>query len=189
MEKIANFLTYYHKTGTEPFRTLSILSDDEMLAIMQAEFPEDQWFHKNPQQRIAERRTTEAWLRQTFIERGGQPTLTYPLYMVLGTSDYIEEYTGFAGSFSAISVPLAEFDASTISFTYPDSVISKRLMVKRHSLYNSAYHGKLFLLSEIFDLVSTYQITGQEWRQQPARKFDYFVKAQIWDDTPLSKYG
>src|SRR2546428_5780031 len=137
MMKTLDFLTYYYKTGTEPFRTLSTLSDDEMLTVMQTRFPEDKRFHKNPRRCIAERRATEQWLREAFLRRGGQPTLTYPRYMVLGTSDYLEAYDGFAGSFCAIHIPLAAFDASEVSFTYPDSVISKWLAESKHPLYNS----------------------------------------------------
>ncbi|MEM7532770.1 MAG: hypothetical protein AAF639_11385 [Chloroflexota bacterium] len=182
------FLTYYYKAGTEPFRTLSTLNDDEFMAVMKDNFPEDRLSHKAPRRRITERRATEQWLRETFIKQGGKPKLDYPFYMVLGTSNYIEQYDGFEGIYHTVQVPLAEFDSTDVSFTYPDSVISKWLADCHHPLYNSAYHGKIFSLSAIRALIANYGITGCEWVEQPERKFDIFIEAQIWNDAPLQSY-
>ena len=184
----ADYLTYYFKKGTQPFRSLSDSTDSELLEIMRTEFSEDHRFHKNPLENIARRRSTEKWLRYEFIKRGGRPTENHPRYMVLGTSTYLEEYTGFGGNYSELRMPLTSFDDRDISFTYPDSVLSHWLAEEKNKLYyKPEYHGKVFLLHEVLALISQYEVTGEEWRYIPERKYDFFIEAQIWNLEPLMK--
>lgn len=184
----ADYLTYYFKRGTQPFRSLSDSTDHEMLEVMRTEFSEDHRFHKNPLDNIARRRSTEKWLKKEFIKRGGKPTEDHPRYMVLGTSTYLEEYPGFEGNYSELRIPLTSFDARDISFTYPDSVVSQWLAEEKNKLYYKAeYHGKVFLLDEILALISQCEVTGEEWRCIPERKYDFFIEAQIWNLESLMK--
>ncbi len=184
-----DYLTYYFKKGTQPFRSMSDVTDHEMLEVMRTEFSEDHRFHKNPFDNIARRRSTEKWLQNEFMKRGGERTIDHPRYIVLGTSTYLEEYSGFEGHYAEIKIPLTVLDACNVSFTYPDSVVSRWLAEEQDErYYKPAYHGKVFLLEEILSLVSSYKVTGEEWRIIPERKYDFFIEAQVWNLEPLLKY-
>ena len=145
------FLTHYYKTGNPPFRSLSALADSEALKIA-SEFQNETALvyrrFKKYELYWLERRETERWLRNEFIKKGGQPKEEYPQYMVLGTSSYISE--GYDDMCSEIRIPLSEFSEREISFTYPDSMVSRWLEQQKHEIYfQSAYHGKVFTLTEI----------------------------------------
>jgi hypothetical protein len=185
----SNLITYYFKNGTEPFISMSDFSDNEIQDIMTKHFPKDTRFHKNPLDNILRRRSTELWLHQEFKNKGGKPKIEHPIYFTLGNSSYLEEYVGFDENFSAIEIPLEEINELEISFTYPDSVVSQWLHEERNEeYYNGEYHGHLFMLDEIQELVEKYFITGEEWRNSENRKYDFFIEAQIWNLEPLMKY-
>jgi len=72
------YLTYYYLKGTEPFRSLSALSDDAVIRIMEAiyqEFKDSILFErfKNPASYWNDRRNAEQWVRDAFIAKGGTP--------------------------------------------------------------------------------------------------------------------
>jgi len=171
-----NLITYYFKNGTDPFLSKSEHSDNKMLEIMNKHFSADTRFHKNPSDNILRRRNTEKWLYEEFRKKGGKAKIKCPRYFVLGNSSYLEEYSGFDGNFTAIEIPLKEINEFEISFTYPDSVVSRWLAEERNDdYYNSDYHGKLFMLEEIKSLIEKYCITGEEWCDTPNRKYDFFI--------------
>jgi len=168
---------------------MSEYSDNKMLEVMNKHFSEDTRFYKNPSDNISRRRNTERWLYEEFKIKGGKPKNKYPRYFVLGNSSYLEEYSGFDGNFTTIEIPLKEINELEISFTYPDSVVSRWLAEEKNDdYYNSDYHGQLFMLEEIQRLVKKYYITGEEWRDTPNRKYDFFIEAQVWNLKPLMKY-
>lgn len=182
-------ITYYFKNGTEPFLSKSEYSDKQMLTVMNTHFSGDTRFHKNPLDNIRRRRNTEKWLHEEFKRQGGKPKIRHPRYFVLGNSSYLAEYPGFNGDFTTIEIPLHEINKLEISFTYPDSVVSRWLAeASGNNYYNSAYHGRLFMLDDIRKLLETYRITGEEWRKNPNRKYDFFIEAQVWTLEPLMKY-
>jgi len=68
-----DYLTYYYKHGTEPFRSLSALPDEEVIKIME-ELCDDTLFgarFKDPIQYMRNRRQTEQWVREEFMAKGG----------------------------------------------------------------------------------------------------------------------
>src|SRR4030066_226480 len=86
-----DYLTYYYKQGTEPFRSLSVLPDEEVIKIME-ELCDDTLFgarFKDPIQYMRNRRQTEQWVREEFMAKGGQPQEAYPIPMVLGASKWM----------------------------------------------------------------------------------------------------
>ncbi|KAB8320171.1 hypothetical protein SD81_000580 [Tolypothrix campylonemoides VB511288] len=184
------FLTHYYRTGEPPFRSLSALTDSEALRIASELKNETALVYKrfNKYEKYwLQRRETEQWLRNEFIKKGGQPKVEYPHYMVLGTSSYIRE--GYDNMCSEIRILLSEFSEEEISFTYPGSMVSRWLEKQKHEIYyQSAYHGKVFTLTEILEIAAQYGIPEQEWKHEPNRAFDFFVEAQIWNFKPLEKY-
>jgi hypothetical protein len=70
---MVDYLTYYYKSGTEPFRSLSALPDEEAIKIME-ELCDDTPFgarFKDPVQYMRNRRQAEQWVREEFIAKGG----------------------------------------------------------------------------------------------------------------------
>src|SRR5579875_3800493 len=63
-------LTYYYARGTEPFRSLSALPDQEAIRIMDSHFAEGEvlWVRfRHPAQYLQEWRLAERWVRVELI--------------------------------------------------------------------------------------------------------------------------
>jgi hypothetical protein len=158
-------------------------SDQEIIEFMIANIPEDAIFHKNPERYIQRRKETEKWLYQTFRALGGIPMMTHPIYMTLGISSYIESI----GHYTARQeFPLSLFPESAISFTYPDSYVSRILAENSNEYFNPKVHGKVFMVSELNHLLEDPSIHNEAWKNEK-RKFDFFIEAQIWDIEPILK--
>ncbi len=174
-------LFYYYKPTLAPLRSVMELSDEKVVDFMRSSLPEDTIFHTNPQRCIRQRRETEEWLYETFRTQGGTPSIRHPVYMTLGPASYIEEM----GIYSArLEFPLSSFPKSTVSFTYPDSYVSRLLAKTSDGLFNPKYHGKVFTLSDLDHLLEDGQVHNEAWREK-GREKDFFIEAQIWDTTPL----
>jgi hypothetical protein len=177
-------LTHYYHKDDRPFQTLSSLSDETALKVISS-FQERagavyQRFN-NPVKYLRHRQITEDWLRDEFIKKGGQPIVKYPQYFVVDRSTWIED--GYNGQSRSIHIPIAAFDRDRISFTYPDSMISYWLKSQTDKIfYHPGYHGNVFGLSEIAEIISQFGIPDREWQTDPARKYDIFIEAQVWEN-------
>ena len=182
-------LTHYYHKDDRPFETLSSLFEDEALSVMfnlgkRTGAVYDRF--NNPQKYWRQRLKTESWLRQEFIQKGGIPISLYPLYFVVGRAVWIEE--GFNGQSSIIEIPLTAFNHKQISFTYPDSMISYWLKNQtEQKFYHSEYHGQVFTLSEICQVIDEFGVPGEEWQTDETRKYDLFIEAQVWDNISVKK--
>jgi hypothetical protein len=175
-------LTHYFGKTDRPFQSLSSLSDAAALQVI-GNFGDRSGavYHRfqNPQKYLAQRRLTESWLRQEFIQKGGQPVLAYPHYFVVDRSIWIEE--GFNGQFEMVSRSSLDFPATQISFTYSDSMVSYWLQSQiDQDFYHAEYHGQVFTSSEIKGVIDLFGIPQAEWRSVPTRKYDFFIEAQVW---------
>ncbi|MGD1896092.1 MAG: hypothetical protein ACFB16_03975 [Phormidesmis sp.] len=175
-------LTHYHHKSQKPLQSLSALTDREALKIMTALGEKEGEVYrrfKQPQKYLQLRKKTEAWLRQEFVRKGGQPTTPYPHYFSLGPAPWIEE--GYNSQSKAIYVPLSAFRPEHISFTYPDSMVSCSLRNKQDKVfYQADYNGQVFTLEEILQIISTFGMPGEAWRTDATRKHDLFIEAQVW---------
>jgi hypothetical protein len=145
------YLTYYYSAGTVPFRSLSALPEKEAIQIMKELYTDDAvWGRfKDAFQYLRERREIEQWLRQEFIKKGGRPQKKYPIYMVMGTCEKLENYVP-AEKLCKIQIPISQFKEEDISFTFMDSMFSYSLSRNQSSeYYQREYHGKVFTLPEI----------------------------------------
>jgi hypothetical protein len=123
---VIDYLTHYYKLGTQPFQSLSALTDEEAEGIMQGlsdDTPYGARF-KDPLGYMRDRRQTEQWVRDQFIAKGGQPRASYPIPMVLGSSPWIMKNAPDPAAHGEIRIPLSVFTEQDVSFTYPDSMIS-----------------------------------------------------------------
>ncbi len=183
-----NFLTHYYKKGDQPFRSISELSKIEALRHISQYDPEEALVYRrfhNPEKYLEERNATEIWLYEEFKNKGGRPEKLFPYYLVLGESDYI--FKGYNENCNIISIPIEQIDESKISFTYPDSMVSYWLKDQKSSekYFQSKYHGVVFTLDEIFDLLREVEHFERVWEDEETRAFDFFVEAQLWTESPI----
>lgn len=187
-------LIHIYKRGTEPFRSLSALSDAEALDRMQGLYTEGAVFwerFKEPGRYWQIRKQVEAWIRGEFIVKGGQPRAAYPIYMIWGRSKWMET-AGDAETLATtieIQVPLSAFRESAVSFTYPDSMVSYMLNQQRNpAYYLPEYHGKVFTLAEMQAIVETNGLPGDKWGTELPSNLANYIEAQVWDHEPLLAY-
>jgi hypothetical protein len=182
-----HYLYRYFKVGTNPFKTISDLCDDEIILFMRQNFPGHEWFHAYPEKRIANRREIETWLFDKFVLAGGEPKTNHPCYFTLGKSVFLKE----RGSYDAeMEIPLGLFSPKNISFTYPDSFFSVWLgRNKDHELYNQELNGRVFTIEEVLNLVTGNKIP-QNVQMDTAfgYQFEFYIEAQVWDWDILSNY-
>ncbi|WP_337102605.1 hypothetical protein [Paenibacillus sp. YIM B09110] len=181
-------ITHYY--NSVPFKSLSALSKSEALKKMEELCDDTPFFErfKEPHQYWESRLEAETWLREKFIEKGGTPQAGYPFYSVLGTSDWIENYSLSAGlEVNKIQIPLSIFHEGDISFTLPDSMVSFWIgRDKPKEYYHPAYHGKVFTRSEVKRMVTADLLHALE-SMHPQGTIPY-VEAQIWNHKIAENY-
>jgi hypothetical protein len=188
---MVNFLTHYYKAGTEPFRSLSALSDIEAVRIMKDLYDETAFGvrFKDPVQYMRGRRQTEQWVREAFIAKGGRPREAYPIPMVLGASRWMVAHAPDPDAHAEIHIPLSAFTEYDVSFTYPDSMLSLWLSRdKPVEYYRPDYHGKVFTVSEILSIVESKGMPEEEWETNLPSDLAPYIEAQVWNHEPLLEY-
>lgn len=189
-----DYLIHAYRRGTDPFRSLSALSDMEAIQEMKDLFVEGSIFwerFKDPDQYLQTRRQVEQWLRREFIAKGGKPQASYPIYMVFGRSKWIQTMLDAAtlATTVEIQVPLSIFRECEVSFTYPDSMVSFMLENQRNpEYYLPEYHGKVFTLSEIRSIVEANGLPGDKWGTNLPSHLANYIEAQVWDHEALLAY-
>lgn len=187
-------LIHFYRIGTEPFQSLSTLSDRDAVQIMKDYYVEGSvlWERfKDPSHYMRTRRQIEHWLHQEFIAKGGAPQESYPIYMVLGRSKWLLTATDPATltTTAEIQVPLSLFRECDISFAYPDSMISVPMANQKESeYYLPDYHGKLFTLSEVCSIVESNGLPGENWGTNLPSFMPIFIEAQVWNQEALQEY-
>ena len=189
-----DYLVHYYRTGSEPFRSLSVLPDAEAIEIMRSLYVPGSviWERfKDPVDYLQGRRQIEAWLRQEFIRLGGQPQDQSPIYLVLGRSKWVERMADPAtlATTSAIQVPLSILGEGDVSFTYPDSMVTYFLELRQDpDIYQPGYHGRVFTLSQIRKIVDEKGLPEEGWVTKTAADVAHYVEAQVWNRKVLLEY-
>jgi hypothetical protein len=180
-------LTHYYHQNDRPFQNLSALTTAEALRVMNRLQSRNGAVYRrfcDPEKYCQQRRSTETWVREEFIQKGGQPIGTYPHYFVVGRSRWIED--GYNGESRMVQFPVTAFDVNQISFTYPDSMISDWLRGQTgQAFHHPEYHGQVFRLDEISAIVDRFGIPDHQWQRDESRKYDLFIEAQIWGEIPF----
>lgn len=185
------YVTYYYQRGTEPFRSLSALSESEAISIMEA-LCDDTPFgarFKNPEQYLRQRKQTEQWVREAFIRKGGRPRAAYPIPMVLGSSKWMLKQSPTPEAHAEIRIPLSIFAEDEISFTYPDSMISYWFgKEKPLDYYQPEYHGKVFTMAEILAIVALKGLPEEGWETNLPPHLAPYIEAQVWNHDACMPY-
>ena len=186
-----DYLTHYYSIDKEPFQSLSALSDEEAITIMEElcdDTPYGERF-KNPMQYLKDRKDTERWVREGFIAKGGRPRDKFPIPMVLGSSKWLVEAAPDGEEHGEIRIPLSVFTEYDVSFTYPDSMISRWFgREKPAKYYLPELHGKVFTLSEILSIVKQKGMPEENWETNLPKSLAPYIEAQVWNHELLYKY-
>lgn len=187
-------LIHLYQRGAQPFRSLSALSDAEALDRMRALYVEGSVFwerFKEPAGYWQARKLVEGWLRREFIAKGGRPQSEYPIYMVWGRSKWMQTAMDAVTQATTveIQVPLSAFQENTVSFTYPDSMVSYILDQQRDpAYYLPEYHGRVFTFAETRAIVEANGLPGYRWGTELPSGLANYIEAQVWDHEPLRAY-
>lgn len=124
------------------------------------------------------RKKHDAYLRQAFIAKGGNPKLKHPIYMLLGDSptgphDMHPEYP------HSIKIPLTVFPSGSVSFTYPDSMYKVPLDDLGRVGLERDPAPIVYLFDEIDGVIERYKVFEHN---------NHYIEAQVWDTEPLIKY-
>ena len=186
-----NYLTYYYRKDTEPFRSLSSLTDEEAIKVMKT-LADDTPFglrFKDPVGYLQNRRESERWTREAFIAKGGKPQASFPIPMVLGSSKWMVNNAPDKKLHGEIQIPLSIFTEADLSFTYPDSMISWWLgLEKPAGIYQPDYHGKVFTLTEIESIIAEKGMPEEEWGKGFPTDLAPYIEAQVWRHGPLADF-
>jgi hypothetical protein len=189
-----DYLTYYFNHGADIFQSISALPDAEALQIMEQkyfQYKDNILFERfsNPKQYLHERRKTENWVKEEFIKKGGVPQEQYPISMVLGSSNWISRNAPSVKEHREIRISIHDFKEQDISFTFPDSMISYWLgSEKPEAYYEPNYHGRVFTITEINQIVGEKGLPEENWTLSLPEKVGPYIEAQIWNHEVLKKY-
>ncbi len=192
---MVDYLTYYYSTDTVPFRSLSELPDGEAIRIMEDLYRRHKGnilFERfgDPAKYLCHRRETENWVRSSFIGKGGRPVESFPVSMVLGFSKWIERHAPDKKLHAAIRIPLSGLSETDVSFTFPDSMVSRRLSTdKPGEYYLPEYHGKVFTLKEILAVIREKGLPEETWNIKIPKDTGAYIEAQVWNCRMLEKFN
>ena len=110
--------------------------------------------------------------------------------MVLGSSKWLVEAAPNQEKHGEIRIPLSVFRKFDVSFTYPDSMISRWFSREKPvEYYQSELHGKVFTLSEILSVVEKKGMPEEDWETRLPKRLAPYIEAQVWNRELLFEYG
>lgn len=189
-----DYLVHLYKSGTEPFRTLSGLPEEDAIRIMQSLYTAGSIFwerFEDPLAYLRLRKQIEQSIREAFIAKGGKPREAHPIYMAFGRTRWMQNGLDAVtlATTTEIEVPLSLFQECDVSFTYPDSMVSFLLARQKDpDYYLPDFHGRVFTLSEIRCLVDSSGLPGEKWGNNLPSSTPNYIEAQVWNQEPLLEY-
>jgi hypothetical protein len=191
---LKGYLLHVYKKGSRPFQSLSALPLQQALEIMTRLYVEGSVFwerFKDPVGYLTFRKQIEMKLRNGFIEKGGRPKSEYPIYLVLGRPKWFDLVadTRTLETTDEIRVPLSILENERVSFTYPDSMVSALMELEKNpEYYEPDYHGKVFTMNEIEEIIGEKGLPGEGWETRMPRHYAHYIEAQVWDPQSLLNY-
>ncbi|MEM1242744.1 MAG: hypothetical protein AAGI45_23180 [Cyanobacteria bacterium P01_H01_bin.26] len=185
------FVTHYHLSDKKPFLNLSDLGGKELTKVikeLESRQKECDDFNRVYGGRYMElRKKTEDKLRKLFINAGGSPQRKSPHYFVLGESFWFKH---LCPDTAEVKIPLSYFSSSSVSITYPDSLVSMGYMPDFELLVEKKpYHNRVFKLEDLDWLIGKFGLPRDDYRKEyknyTHEEFEKFIEVQVWDDSPL----
>lgn len=192
---MVDYLIHFYRKGSPPFRSLSLLPEESALSIMRRLYIKGSAFWErfsDPCGYLAERKKVETALYEGFVGKGGAPRTRHPLYLVLGRPKWTERVADPAtlATSDELLVPLRIIPRDVISFTYPDSMVSAFMVEqKKPEYYEPEYHGKVFTLDEIREILERKGMPGEGWETKMPVHLAHYIEAQVWDHAVLQEFA
>jgi len=183
-------LYHYYEKSIGPFRTLTALPMAEARTILLAQRAEGKPVNPDIDGFLQKRYDRDKQLRDMFIDRGGQPTRTAPVYMMLGAH---AQWATAYGEPAVVQIPLDAFPRESISFTYGDSFAALNPAL----FGEEEYWGKLYFANEIQDVIARHGFPPQVDydfkrgiypKDKHITQHRLYVEAHVWSDEVLDKY-
>ncbi|WP_299261819.1 hypothetical protein [uncultured Aquimarina sp.] len=182
---IPEFLFHYYELDNGPFLNITEYGYEKAESI-QNKISEG-WNSKRPENYLDLRFSLEKRIKEQFILKGGQPNRSDPFYFTLGECEWAKSWYINPG---IIKIPLTDFKANYVSFTYPDSMVSYQFYDEpKLDTYRKDCNGRVFLLSEISSLINEYGLPSEAKSQaKESLKYDKYIEVQVWDDQIINEY-
>ena len=88
-----------------------------------------------------------------------------------------------------IRIPLDVLSAADVSFTFPDSMVSRWLAdEKLPAYYRPEFHGIVFTLPEILSLVEKHGLPEENWEVALPPDTGSYIEAQVWNRELLLRH-
>ena len=174
------YLYHCFEKSTGPFRNLSDLSMEEAKEVVRRvkeERPGSQCASRHDKY-VEYRRNCENILRTEFAKKGGKMDRFVPHYMTVELSPWM---TTWYEDSDYLKIPIEEFDLSTLSFTYGDSMPNWGVKDDKE------YRGKLYTYEEILKVIEKYGLP-QDWNDDGKYGPERYIEVQVWSDDPIKKY-
>ncbi len=188
------FLLHIYRKGSTPFQSLSALPEWQAQAIMKGLYVEGSIFwerFKDPAGYLSFRKRVEQRMRDAFLIKGGKPKEDYPIYLMLGRPSWTKMAADATtlGTTEEIAIPLSILCAEDVSFTYPDSMVSAIMAEEKNpEYYEPDYHGRVFTLREMTEIVREKGLPGEGWQTRMPKHYAHYIEAQVWNQKFLLDY-
>lgn len=180
------YLYHYYEKTRPPFLTITTLPINEakkILTKLNTGLPDIDYF-------LSRRYEMEKIVRDRFIEKGGTPVNTAPVYFTLGENKNMETWFD---NVACIKIPVEEFDLNQVSFTYGDMfpVLNPKLNT------GEEWWGQVYRYEEILDLINKYGYPEdppyhmrkkQFPKDKPIRNYLKYVEAHVWSNDVIDRY-
>lgn len=176
------YLYHFFEKSTGPFRNLSDLSVEDAWDVVnkiRVERPGSQCAQRHDKY-VEYRRNCENILRNEFVKKGGKMDRNVPHYMVVEFSPWLSTWYEDC---DYIRIPIEEFDLSTLSFTYGDSMPTFSPTVQD----GKEYRHKLYTYEEILKVIEKYGLP-QDWNDDGKYGPERYIEVHIWSDETVKKY-
>lgn len=176
-------LYHYFDKSTGPFKNLSDLSvenAEKMLVQIKQNRPASQCASRD-ENYIKRRIGYENLVRRIFVEDGGKATRKTPHYMTVEHCDWL--YSWYENP-AFVRIPLEEFDAATLSFTYGDMHPTFSPIVND----GREYRKKLYRLDSILPVIEKYGLPQETPPFVGEIGHPYYVEVQVWSDETVARY-
>lgn len=176
------YLYHYFDKTIGPFVSMSDLSIEEannVLRNIKETKPNSQAAGRHDKY-VEYRRNCENILKAEFIKKGGVIKREAPHYMVIGHSPWLSTWHDNSG---CIKIPIEEFDLSTVSFTYGDSMPTFSPAITD----GKEYRKQLYTYDEILKIIEKYGLP-QDWNDDGKYGPERYIEAHVWSDETIDKY-
>ena len=179
-------ITHYYLSDKDPFLSLSDFNGDDnhpaFIEMLNKHKNVDGYNRRYGKSYLKQRREIENQLRELFIKRGGNPKRQYPVYFVLGESNWFKNLNA---NHLEINIPISKLPKDKVSITYPDSFVALTAKEK-------PYFNKVFLLDEIPQAINEFGPPSNRLAESYERywegDFELYYEVQVWDDEVLQQY-